>query len=80
MVGSSSKFPLERRRQKRESPSFSNTTPSSTTLARRESDLVRMRLQRWMELADVALTKDGAKTGQRQKTDSAAPTHRRKAA
>lgn len=53
MGGSGKRFPIERRRIKPE------TSPDklqlNQPLTRRESDLVRMRIQHWMELADVAL-------------------------
>lgn len=54
MGGSGKRFPIERRRIKSQ-----ETSPDKLQLnqphTRRESDLVRMRIQHWMELANVAL-------------------------
>lgn len=54
MGSSGPRFPIERRRLK--PPELSNEAfQYNQPQTRRESDLVRMRIQHWMELADTAL-------------------------
>jgi hypothetical protein len=54
MGSSGIRFPIERRRLK--PPELSNQTfHYNQPQTRRETDLVRMRIQHWMELADTAL-------------------------
>ena len=54
MAGSDAKFPIERRRAKQETP-LADPLFYNRPHTRRESDLARMRIQHWMELADAAL-------------------------
>jgi len=55
MGGSAPKFPIERRRSKPPEKSLAALLDYNRPHTRRESDLVRMRIQHWMELADAAL-------------------------
>ncbi|HZP16641.1 MAG TPA: hypothetical protein VFB00_01655 [Terriglobales bacterium] len=59
-AASTRRYPIERRRHRSEDTL--GAAPQSVP-ARRESDLVHMRLQRWISLADTALghTRPGAK-------------------
>jgi hypothetical protein len=56
VMSSGSKFPIERRRRDSSSQQFAgDSVLRDTSHMRRESDLVKARLQRWVELADTAL-------------------------
>jgi len=58
------KVPLERRRRNNLWQDMVGILRSSRTIpARRESDMVKARLQRWMELADRALGKGPSESG-----------------
>ena len=58
-MGSNAKVPLERRRRNNLWQDMLGIFKNSKAgQARRESDLVRARLQRWVELADKALGKN----------------------
>jgi hypothetical protein len=63
-MSSPPKMPLERRRRNNLwEGMFGILTHSRTTPMRRESDLIRSRMQRWVELADRALGKGSAGSG-----------------
>ena len=55
MVGSNTRFPIERRRARPSETSLAAPLHYNRSHTRRESDLARMRTQHWMELADAAL-------------------------
>src|SRR5579864_1244332 len=55
MGGSAAKFPIERRRAKPPEVSIPALLHYNPPHTRRETDLVRMRIQHWMDLADAAL-------------------------
>jgi hypothetical protein len=58
-MGSNAKVPLERRRRNNLWQDMLGVFKNSQDgKARRESDLVKARLQRWVELADKALGKN----------------------
>jgi hypothetical protein len=55
MGGSDTKLPIERRRAKSLETPLADPLLYNRPHTRRESDLARMRIQHWMELADAAL-------------------------
>ena len=55
MGAPAAKFPIERRRAKPPEVSIPALLQYNRPHTRRESDLVRMRIQHWMDLADAAL-------------------------
>jgi hypothetical protein len=58
------KVPLERRRRNNLWQDMVGILRNSRTIpARRESDMVKARLQRWVELADLALGKSSSESG-----------------
>jgi hypothetical protein len=63
-MSSQPKVPLERRRRNNLWEGMLGIlTHSRTVPMRRESDMIRSRMQRWMELADSALGKRRADSG-----------------
>jgi hypothetical protein len=59
MGGPAAKFPIERRRAKPPEVLIPALLHYNRPHTRRESDLVRMRIQHWMDLADAALRTPG---------------------
>ncbi len=56
VMNSGTKFPIERRRRESSYRYFAvDSALRDTNHTRRESDLIKARLQRWVELADTAL-------------------------
>lgn len=63
-MSNSPKVPLERRRRNNLWYDMLGIFRHSSTIpARRESDMVKARLQRWVELADRALGKNSSHSG-----------------
>jgi hypothetical protein len=63
-MSANQKVPLERRRRNNLWHDMLGIFRNSETIpARRESDMVKARLQRWVELADQALGKHSSESG-----------------